>query len=286
MARAVELTQQTYRKLRDFIHELTGIVFSDSKKYLLENRLRVRIQELGLRSFEEYYDYLQKNSVNARSEINKLFDAITINETYFFRNEAQFTALQHIVLPEILQRKNLRGSVRIWSAGCSTGEEPYTIAMIIREHFLKRFPMVRFEILANDLSPAVLEKAKKGEYRSYAVRSVPQEYLQKYFIHTDRGTYIVKDEIRQMVKFFQMNLRDDLQMQRMRNIDVIFCANVLIYFSLEVKQQVVSHFYRALNPGGFLFIGYSESLIGLNTKFRMRQLPRTVVYYKPEDEIN
>ncbi len=279
----MELTQQTYQKLRDFIHELTGIVFSDNKKYLLENRLRSRIQELGLQSFEEYYQYLQRSSLNARTEINKLFDAITINETYFFRNEAQFNALRTVILPEILQRKKLQGTVRIWSAGCSTGEEPYTIAMIVREHFLRRFPRVRFEILANDISPSVLEKAKRGEYRTYAIRSLPKEYLDKYFTRTPNGTYVIKDEIRQMVKFFQMNLKDEQQMRRMHNIDVIFCANVLIYFSPEVKEQIVNNFYRALNPGGFLFIGYSESLIGMNTKFRMRQLPRTVVYYKPEE---
>ncbi len=273
------LSDATFRDLRDVVYSLCGIYYTESKKYLLEGRIAKRITARGLNSFEDYLSLLK--SPQSRHEINQLFEAITINETYFFRAEQQFEAFEKIIIPEIIKFKSQSGNpiIRIWSAASSTGEEAYTLAMILLEKVKPLFPNVQFQILGSDINNAVLETARKGIYKEYSVRNVPPNYLNKYF--TKQGnTYLLSEEVKKIVKFMNLNLYDSVQMRSIINCDVIFCCNVLIYFDIPSKQQVVSYLYDSLNKGGYLFIGYSESLHGISKAFKLVHLPRAMAYKK------
>mgnify|MGYP006285944771 CR=1 FL=1 len=275
----LNLENSTFDELRDVIYKKTGIYYSESKKYLLEGRIAKRLEAKRMNSFEEYVSLLK--SFNAREEMNKLFEAITINETYFFRAEQQFEALEKIVIPEILKPKlsQTMPVFRIWSAASSSGEEAYTIALIVLEKLKPLYPHVQFQIVASDINNAVLDSARKGIYKEYAVRNVPDHYMRKYFKKSG-STYVINNEVKKMVKFINLNLFDPQHMKTMVNCDVIFCCNVLIYFDLPSKQQVVSYLYDALNRGGYLFIGYSESLHGVSKAFKLIHLPKAMAYKK------
>jgi len=272
----MELSDNTFNELRNFIYDQCGIYYTDNKKYLLEARVAKRIASNKLSSFEDYLTFLR--SPMGRNELNELFDAITINETYFFRAPQQFEAFETHIVPEILAtRQNLFNPVfRIWSAAASTGEEAYTLAIIVAE---KLYPRVQFQILASDINKSVLEQARQGVYKEYSVRNIPQHLLKKYFTQQG-GNYILNDEIKQMVKFMNINLYDAQQMRTVTNCDVIFCCNVLIYFDMPSKQQVVTHLYNSLNKGGYLFIGYSESLHGISKAFKLVHFPKAMAYQK------
>lgn len=274
------MSDDNFNKLRDLIYKLSGIYYADSKKYLLEGRIAKRISFLKLRSFEEYLNLIS-NSLASREELNQLFIAVTINETYFFRAEQQFEGFEKIIVPEIVNKLKTTGSnvFKIWSAASSSGEEAYTLAIIVKEKLKPMFPNIDFQIYATDINTAVIESAKKGIYREYAIRNIPKNILNKYF--TVSGTnYILKDEIRNMVKFSQVNLYDNYAMHTMKNFSVIFCCNVLIYFDQPSKQKVVSYLYDALIEGGCLFIGYSESLHSINKSFKLVHLDKAMVYKK------
>lgn len=273
------LTDESFKELRDIIYKTSGIYYSDSKRYLLQSRISKRVQELRLNSISDYVNYI-RSPLN-KSELKNLFDAITINETYFFRAEQQYEALEKIILPEIIKNKGASSvpAVRIWSAACSTGEEPYTIAMIILEKFKPFYPNTQFQILGSDISNNVLEIAQRGVYREYSVRNVPDSFFKKYFIVKD-GLYYINDDVKRFVRFSNINLFDQMQMRMVTNCDIIFCANVLIYFDLPAKQKVVSYLYDALNPGGYLFVGHSESLHGVTKAFTLVHLPKAIAYKK------
>ncbi len=279
-SKKMELSPQEFEEWRKFIYELTGIYFQDNKKYLLESRLLKRVNFLKLNSFKEYLDYLKRNR-NNKAEYNELFEVITINETFFFRNQPQLDALVTKVIPEIMSMSENRNKTRfkIWSAACSSGEEPYSVAITINEMIKSKYPNVRFEIVGTDINYQVLNTARSGIYKEYAVRNTPPYYIKKYF-KQENGRYILADEIKRMVTFQMLNLADDVGMRRMRDFDVIFCANVLIYFDKDSKIKVVNHLYNALNKGGYLFIGYSETLHGISKAFKLVSFPKTVGYKK------
>ncbi len=274
------LTDEAFKELRDIIYKTSGIYYSESKKYLLESRILKRIQTLKFNSLYDYVNFI-KNPSN-KGELKNLFDAITINETYFFRAEQQFEAVEKIIIPELIRNKSGQSGqivIRIWSAACSTGEEPYTLAMIVLEKIKPIYPNVQFQILGSDISNQVLEIAKSGVYKEYSVRNMPDSYLKKYFTAKD-GYYYLKDEVKRLVRFSNINLFDASQVRLVSNCDIIFCANVLIYFDIPAKQKVVSLLYDALNPGGYLFIGYSESLHGISKAFKLVHLPKAIAYKK------
>jgi len=273
------LENNTFIELRNVIYKNTGIYYSESKKYLLEGRIAKRIESKRMNSFEEYVSLL--NSINAREEMNKLFEAITINETYFFRAEQQFEAFEKIIVPEILKPKANQPMpvFRVWSAASSSGEEAYTLALIVLEKLKPVYPHVQFQIVASDINNAVLDSARKGIYKDYAVRNIPDSYMRKYFKKSG-ATYVISNEVKKMVKFINLNLFDQSHMRTMINCDVIFCCNVLIYFDVPSKQQVVSSLYDALNRGGYFFIGYSESLHGVSKAFKLIHLPKAMAYKK------
>jgi chemotaxis protein methyltransferase CheR len=280
LAKPQTMSDVTFRELREFIYAKTGIYFQDNKKYLLESRISKRLQMLRMEKFESYLDFL-KFGVGREDEKKFLFDAITINETYFFRNEPQFEILEKTLIPEIIKAKQATGrnKLRIWSAASSSGEEAHTIAMIFLEKIKPKFPTLELEVVGTDISPSVVDTAKKGIYREYSVRNMPKYYLEKYF-HSSEGRFTVVDSVRKMVRFDHMNLYDQPRMRMMTNFDVVFCCNVLIYFDAKSKIQVVSNLYDALNRGGFLFIGYAESLHGISSAFKVINFPKAITYKK------
>jgi chemotaxis protein methyltransferase CheR len=277
---AVAMSDASFRSLRDFIYERLGIYFQEKKKYLLEGRLGKRVQLLRLDGYDEYL-HLLRYGAQKDLEFEYLCDAVTINETFFFRNEPQFDALETVVLPELFQARRAAGSdtVRVWSAACSSGEEPYTLAMIFQEKLRHRFPGMRMEIVGTDISPTVLHAARKGSYGDYATRNTPPHYLQRYFT-VDGPRRTVKDEIRAMVRFQHLNLFERGPMRSMRDFDLVLCRNVMIYFDTPAKVQVVSDLYDSLRFGGYLVIGYSELLHGISNAFRVVSFPKTTLYKK------
>ncbi|HEY9165609.1 MAG TPA: protein-glutamate O-methyltransferase CheR [Candidatus Kryptonia bacterium] len=274
-----KLDDDVFIRLRDFIYEKTGIFFAENKKYLLESRVSKRLAALGLETYSRYFSELMNG--RGAMELSHLINSVTINETFFFRNEPQFKALEEIVLPELAERKMQAGAnaIRIWSAACSTGEEAHTIALIIREKIRPKYPGVKFEIVGTDINTHVLETAAKGVYKDYAVRNIPKNYLGKYF-KQDQDKYQLDQEVAAMSEFRQLNLFDRNMMRTMRNYDVVFAANVLIYFDFKSKQTVVSSIYDSLNKGGYFFIGYSETLYGLSQAFKPVHFEKTIAYRK------
>lgn len=266
------LKDMTFRQLRDFIYEKSGIFIPDSKKYLLENRLIKRIRDNGLKSFEDYFNFVTNSGYE--KELPKLFDAITTNETFFFREPQHFDVLSNEIINRVIERNN-RKSIKIWSAACSTGEEPYTIAMILKE----RFSSLRTDILASDISNNVLESAKRGVYSSYSIRNVPGNFLYKYFTKVG-DSYVLNELIKRSVQFKNINLIDEKAMKGIKGVDIVFCRNVLIYFDDRMKKKVLSHMYDSINQGGFLFIGISESLHNITKAFIPIVINNVVVYQK------
>ncbi len=275
-----KLSDNTFRQLRDFIYSLTGIYFQDNKKYLLEGRLGKRLNHLGIDTFEEYFQHLRYGN-RREQELGPLYDAITINETFFFRNEAQFEAFERTLVPELLANRKTNGQakLRIWSAASSSGEEAYTVSMIYLEKLKGKFPLLDIEVIGTDINSSVLETARQGVYREYSVRNMPKTYLEKYFVRED-NRFRVKEIVKQYARFEYLNLYDEPRMRQMRGFDIIFCCNVLIYFDTQSKIQVVSHLYDSLNHGGYLFIGYAESLHGISKAFTLVNFPKTIAYKK------
>ncbi|MBI3815524.1 MAG: protein-glutamate O-methyltransferase CheR [Nitrospinae bacterium] len=274
-----KLSLDTFHQLRDLIYEKSGIYFADAKKYLLENRLVKRLEEKNFKTFEEYY-YFLKYDPRRHHELSSLFDSITTNETSFFRNPPQLEAFEKGVMPVVVEshRKSSNNKIRIWSAACSTGEEPYTIAIILLENKLLVSGM-SVEIVASDISEIVLASARKGVYGSNSIRNTSKQYLDKYFA-ANSDSYAVKPEVKNMVKFNNINLYDQGKMKMMKGFDVIFCRNVLIYFDEKAKRQVISNLYDSLNICGYLIIGHSESLHNISRAFKLININRMPVYKK------
>jgi len=267
------LSDATFQQLAELIYQRTGISIPPTKKYLVENRLAKLIDDFNLKGYDEFL-YFIKYSPNGK-ESERLFDAITTNETYFFREPLQFDVfIEHAVSHALKNRGGMR-NMRIWSAACSSGEEPYTLAMLLRE---KRMD-VRAEILASDISHSVLRSAGRGLYSSYSVRNVPEHYMKRYFSQDGQDFQLARP-IMDAVKFRNLNLVGDLRMPDARDFDIVFCRNVLIYFDQKAKQKAVSFLYDSLRPGGLLFIGSSESLHNVTRAFRPMTIDKVVVYEK------
>jgi chemotaxis protein methyltransferase CheR len=277
---APKLSEETFVMLRDFIYSKTGIFFPEKKKYLLEGRLVKRLQVLKFGHFEDYL-HLLKYGQQKECEFEFLCNVVTINETFFFRNDAQIDAFQKKFAEEVIEVKKAYNSrtLRIWSAACSSGEEPYTLAMLYLEHLKPRYPELHIEIIGTDINTAVLDMARKAEYNQYAIRSTPKLYLNKYFDQSN-GVYRLRQEVKELVRFEYINLMDREKMRRMMHFDFIFCANVLIYFDEMAKIQVVGDLFNSLNRGGYLFIGFSEMLHRISTAFKLVSIPKTTAYKK------
>lgn len=267
-------------RIRDLIYQVAGIFHPDNKLRLLLDRCGRRMKELKTQTLREYFECLTLKPIR-QTELVALLNEITIGETCFFRNQPQLDALRQIVLPKILEAKAklpLR-RLRIWSAGCSTGEEPYTLSMLLQEESHGRLKGWTVEIMATDLNERSLAHAKAGIYGDYSTRHLTPFYRQKYFAAA--GTQLqVQTSSCSNISFSRLNLSDDARMTFMKSLDVIFCCNVLIYFDLASKRRVIQHFYNNLLPHGYLFLGHSESLYGVSDDFRLVHLPGATAYVK------
>ena len=272
----LDLPDDVFRLLRDAIYQRSGMWFSDASKFLLQKRLSPRVGALNFDSFQKYYYFLQYDP-RAASEYDQIFDAVTTNETYFFREPAQLAAFADEIVPELLEKKAVK-KIRIWSAGCSSGEEPYTIAMLLTEKGY--YERASFDIFASDINQQVLSRARKGSYRESSFRATTPELRSRYFEPDSDTTWRIRDSIRNRVSFGRVNLYDESRVALLGQLDVIFCRNVIIYFDEASKRSVVSNFHGRLAPGGYLLLGHSESLISLSTQFRLRHLRNDMVYQK------
>ena len=271
-----------YLKIRDLIYRISGIYYSEEKHYLLKSRCERRMAALRVTSAPEYFEHLTIRG-NRDAELRLLLNEITIGETYMFRHPAQLDALRNVILPQILQVKGLISlkRLRFWCAGCSTGEEPHTLAMFLLEEKDKLLAGWTFDILATDLNDNSLEAARAGIYGEYALRNTSDVLRRKYFKDVGGQKLQANDLLKAPIHFDRINLSDDSKMLFQKGIDVIFCCNVLIYFDLASKRRVVQHFYSNLLPGGYLFLGHAESLFQVNDAFRLVHFLGTTAYWKP-----
>jgi len=265
------LSEVQFKKFRDRIYDESGIHFSPSNRTILESRLKERLRKSGLETIDDYFKLISTKD----EEMKILLDSVTTNLTRFFRNTAHFDTLKHYVIPDLVSFKREAGDkvVRIWSAGCSTGEEPYSIAMMLKDQLPAGFSG---EVTASDLSLKSLMTAKEGFYPDNRMNGVPEHYLKRYFERVSNG-YTVKDEIKKMVTFDYHNLKND---SGKRNLDVVFCRNVIIYFDEAAQQAVINKFWDALSRHSYLFIGHSESLFGMETKFEFLKTDWACIYRK------
>jgi chemotaxis protein methyltransferase CheR len=270
------------RQIRDLVYKVSGIYKADDKLYLLADGCGRRMKQLSVRTPREYWNHLTMQP-KRDGELRQLLNEITIGETCLFRSQPQLDALRNVILPEVVAEasKQVSKRLRIWSAGCSTGEESYTLAMSLLEESRRLLKGWTVEILATDLNDRSLEAAKAGVYGDYALRSTPDYFKRKYFSAVDENKLQVRPEVKKLITFSRLNLQDDSKMLFVKGIDLIFCCNVLIYFDGTSKAKVIRHFFSNLSAGGYLFLGTSESLMKLNDQFHLVHFPGTIGYWKP-----
>ncbi|MCC6284953.1 MAG: protein-glutamate O-methyltransferase CheR [Phycisphaerales bacterium] len=270
------MTDEQFDDLRKVVYARSGIHFPDGKKYVLESRLGQRLVELEMESYDQYLAFLTMGPYQA-DEFQEMFNRITINETSFFRNEPQLDVFERQCLPQLLEARKGCKRLRIWSAACSSGEEPFTLAIIVHRALGVRLPDWHIEILGTDISEKALSTAQRGCYTSYAIRTTSELIKKRYFKQV--GLHFELDPtIRSMVSFEVHNLRERLAAKRHGTWDVIFCRNVMIYFDDAMKRQVVHTFGEVLANDGTLFIGHSETLRGLDAPFEVMPVAQGFCY--------
>lgn len=272
------LNTKQFETLRKVVYERAGIYFQDAKKYVLESRLSRRLEELEFDNFDQYLVFLTTGPYQL-DEFQEMFNRITINETSFFRNERQLDVFEQRFLPELLEKRKATKTLRLWSAACSSGEEPYTLAMILHRSLGIRLADWKIEILGTDISEKVLKLAQAGRYPHYAVKSTNSMVLNRYFKQEERE-YVLDPEIQSMVHFEKLNLKDTYAARRFGTFDAILCRNVMIYFDDPMKKSCVKMFHKQLADDGTLMIGHSESLRNLDVPFTQLDIPQAFAYQK------
>jgi chemotaxis protein methyltransferase CheR len=277
--RTPEMTAEEFRLLRDFVYGHCGILVREDMQYVMQRRLSQRLEALGLSDFSSYYRYLRFDA-QRHAELETAIEVLTTHETYFFREPRQLKAFAEELLP-VLERRNARTRrLRIWSAGCSSGEEAYTVAMLLHES--GRFEGWDVEVYGTDISRRVLAAARQGEYGPSALRATSVDKIARYFEHVGPSRVRVRDDVRAWVSFGHLNLLDVEMGQLVPRMDVVFCRNVMIYFDSPARQRVLKLMYGRLAPGGYLLLGHSENLINLSADFELVHLKSDLVYRKPE----
>lgn len=279
----MNLSTEEFFMLRNLIYKKAGIFFEPRKIYFVKKRVEKRMDSLQLESVSDYIDCLNYQDRDGR-ELQTLLNSLTTNETYFFRESNQLDAFVKFNLPDRLKEKKRKGdfNLRIWSAGCSSGEEPYTLAMLLLES-LENPRIWKIQILATDIDTQILQKAQEGLYDEHSVRNVSPEALKKYFLVSTDG-FRVRANIKEMVSFVHMNLYDHQAVSRIRNVDFLFCRNVLIYFDDASRKAVVADFYDALAEGGYIYLGHSEALTRIHSAFAIRRAGGFIVHQKIAQE--
>jgi len=274
----VLISEFEFHKFCEFFYRRTGIAFNESKRYYVDKRLAERIARTGAENFEQYFFSLRRHG--AAEELEQLINLFTINETYFYREDHQFSALVNNMLPEITAQKPAGERIRIWSLPCATGEEPYSIVTYLLEHWagMQDYDV---EILASDIDTNVLAAAKAGVYDERALQRLPPELIKHYFHPRGGSEYQIVPMVRDAVHFTQVNAQDAADMRQYGMFDVIFCRNMLIYFDDQSRLRTVEACYEQLNPGGFMCLGHSESMSRICALFDVRAFPDAIIYQKP-----
>jgi chemotaxis protein methyltransferase CheR len=275
----LKMTDSEYRMFAELLRRHCGLHFGPDARYLLEKRLVRRLRALELNSFAAYH-YRVRSAPAHDEELANLIDEITTNETYFFRERSQLRALIGEIFSELQEarRGTRRGPITVWSAGCSSGEEPFSIVILAMEAGMT--PGRDLHVYASDISRRMLRRARKGLYREASFRETEPTLRLKYFSEKD-GLWRISDEVKKHVDFIHLNLLDRTKIALLGAMDVILCRNVIIYFDSDTKREVIQTFYEKIRPGGHLLLGHSESLINLSNSFELRHLSNDLVYRRP-----
>lgn len=272
------LTPEEFKQFRDLIEEKCGIYFEEKKEYILKKRIEDRLKVTNTKEPKDYYHLIKYDPRG--NELNIFIDSLTTNETYFFREAALLTGFTDDILPVVLEekKKGIFKKLKIWSAACSSGCEPYTLAMLSREK-ISDFNEWDVQIYGTDISGKILQKCHNGIYSERDVKDVPPDYKMKYFKNSD-GSFKINTELKNMVKFSQLNLLDRMMMRSMRDFDFIFCRNVLIYFTDDIRKKVVNSLYDSLRQGGYVFLGHADSMSRISAAFKPKKFNKTLAYCK------
>ena len=272
-----ELAASDLQRLCDLLYDRTGLLYGERKRYFIERRVVDRMYAAGTDLFADYFALIRADS----RELMALINAFTINETYFYREDHQLSCLSRSILPEIVKTKGPGDKIRIWSAACSTGEEPYSVAIWL----LENWPMVdayNVEIIGSDIDTEALAAAVAGRYSKRALSRLPEELVRRYFEPAVRGHWRIIRDLQESVAFTPVNLIDLTSMRAQGQFEVVFCRNVLIYFDDASRAVAMDNLYNALRPGGFICLGHSESMTRMSDRFIVRRFPDAVVYQRPE----
>jgi chemotaxis protein methyltransferase CheR len=277
-ARAVSFTREDVRRLCEFLYRRTGMSFADDKRYYIDRRLAERIAATGSLSFQSYFAMLR---ADAEHEIEQLVNAFTVNETYFYREEQQLRCMTSDLLANILTRKTSGDPIRIWSIPCSTGEEPYSIAIWLMENW-SEVDKYNIEIVGSDIDTRVLKSAAEGIYGARSLMRLPKGLVDRYFRPLDENKYQIDAGLQDSIQFTRANLIDSEDMAAYRSFDIVFCRNVLIYFDDASRRIAAENLYDCLNPGGYICLGHSETMSRISPLFQVSRFSDAIVYQKPE----
>lgn len=274
-----QITEDEFRRLADFLYRRTGMVFTETKRYYVERRISERIVATSSQSFAGYFAYLRSE---IRNEVEHLINAFTVNETYFYREDHQLACLSSDLLKERIARKRPGDTIRIWSVPCSTGEEPYSIAIWLLENW-KDVDAYDIEIVGSDIDTRVIEAAVEGTFGKRALMRLSPELIERYFHELDNERWQILDDLRQSVRFSRVNLIETKETRPQGRFDVIFCRNVLIYFDDESRRIAAENLYDNLLPGGFICLGHTESMSRISPLFEVCRYSGAIVYRRPQE---
>jgi chemotaxis protein methyltransferase CheR len=265
--------------LADFLHARTGMRFGETKRYYIDRRVADRMAHRRLTNFADYHALLRTES----HEVEQLINSFTVNETYFFREEHQLSCLSRSLLPEIIRTKRPGEKIRIWSVPCSSGEEPYSIAIWLLENW-NLVDAYNVEIVGSDIDTDIIGKALEADYGSRAVMRLPPELIARYFAPSDNGHVQLIQDLRESVLFTPCNITEAASVARQGRFDVIFCRNLLIYFDATARVRCMENLFASLVLGGFMCLGHSESMSRISERFITRRFPEAIVYQRPEEK--
>ena len=274
-----QITEDEFRRLADFLYRRTGMVFTETKRYYVERRISERIVATSSQSFAGYFAYLRSE---IRNEVEHLINAFTVNETYFYREDHQLACLSSDLLKERISGKRPGDTIRIWSVPCSTGEEPYSIAIWLLENW-KDVDAYDIEIVGSDIDTRVIEAAVEGTFGKRALMKLSSELIERYFHELDNERWQILDDLRQSVRFSRVNLIETKETRPQGRFDVIFCRNVLIYFDDESRRVAAENLYDNLLPGGFICLGHTESMSRISPLFEVCRYSGAIVYRRPKE---
>ena len=280
MSDAPALNEEEFRRLCDFLYRRTGIVFTEAKRYFVERRVIARMNATGAATFASYFARLRSD---VAGEIEQFVNAFTVNETYFYREDHQLRCLTSDLLAERVRVKDAGDPIRIWSVPCSTGEEPYSVAIWL----LENWPLVdryEIEIVGSDIDTDVLETARIGLYGKRSLMRLPPGLVDRYFVPREFESWQILDDLRDSVQFTRVNIVDPAQTRLHGRFDVIFCRNVLIYFDDASRRLAAENLYENLVPGGYICLGHAESMSRISPLFDVRRFDDAIVYQRPAEE--